>query len=123
MNYFKKITFSTNKFNCEGNINLLEDYPLLFFNCSIFSEDKYKFYKVFSINSKSRNEILKIDIKGNLGIINKKINFKNISTSNYTASKEDLKYFKETFESILFDESFFEIFDLKKIKKFILEIS
>ena len=42
---------------------------------------------------------------------------------NYNASKEDLKYFKNTFENILFDESFSEIFDLKKIKEFILEIS
>ena len=88
MNYLKKTTFSTNKFNCEGNINFFEDYPLLFFNCSIFSEDKNKFLKFFSIKSKSRNEILNIDIKGNLSIINKKINFRNISTSNYTHQKK-----------------------------------
>ena len=37
--------------------------------------------------------------------------------------KEDLKYFKESFENILFDENFLEIFNLKKIKTFILEIS
>ena len=54
MNYLKKTTFSTNKFNCEGNINFFEDYPLLFFNCSIFSEDKNKFLKFFSIKSKKQ---------------------------------------------------------------------
>ena len=42
---------------------------------------------------------------------------------NYEASTEDLKYFKDSFENILFNESFLEIFNLKKIKEFILEIS
>ena len=41
----------------------------------------------------------------------------------YNASKEDLKYFKVVFENILFDENFIEIFNLKKIKDFIIEIS
>ena len=43
--------------------------------------------------------------------------------SNYVASKEDLKYFKDIFERILFDESFLEIFNFKKIKEFIKEIN
>ena len=51
------------------------------------------------------------------------MNFKSITSKNYIASKEDLKYFNNQFEKFLFDEDFFEIFDLKKIKKFILEIS
>ena len=38
-------------------------------------------------------------------------------------NEEDLKYYKTTFENILFDKNFLKIFDLKKIKKFILEIS
>ena len=42
---------------------------------------------------------------------------------NYKASKEDLIYFKGAFENILFNENFIEIFSLKKIKKFILEIT
>ena len=41
---------------------------------------------------------------------------------NYEASKEDLQFFKNNFEDILFDESFLDIFNLKKIKKFILAI-
>ena len=49
---------------------------------------------------------------------------KNISTKDgYEASKEDLKYFKHAFEKILFDKNFLNIFDLKKIKEFIIEIS
>ena len=42
---------------------------------------------------------------------------------NYEASKEDLNYFKKTFETIIFNEDFLGIFDYKKIKEFILEIS
>ena len=42
---------------------------------------------------------------------------------NYSASEEDLKYYKDTFENIIFDESFLRILDFKKIKKFIVEIS
>ena len=41
----------------------------------------------------------------------------------YEASDEDLRYFKDTFENIVFDKRFIEIFSFKKIKKFILEIS
>ena len=37
--------------------------------------------------------------------------------------KEDLRYFKEIFEKKVFDESFFKIFNYKKIKNFILEVS
>ena len=42
---------------------------------------------------------------------------------NYKATNEDLTYFKEVFENIVFDENFLEIFNLKKIKNFLLEIS
>ena len=42
---------------------------------------------------------------------------------NYKASKEDLNYYKQSFESILFNKDFIGIFDLDNIKDFILEIS
>ena len=37
--------------------------------------------------------------------------------------KEDLVYFQQTFEEIVLKEGLFEIYDFKKIKRFILEIS
>ena len=56
-------------------------------------------------------------------MISKKINFKKIALDNSPKNqKEDLKYFKDTFERILFDEDFFGIFKETKIKEFILEI-
>ena len=73
---------------------------------------------------KKPSDVLNLDIKGNLNILNKKINLKKITDNkNYEATKEDLNYFKESFENILFDESFVEIFNYKKIKDFLIEIS
>ena len=66
---------------------------------------------------------MKLNFEGNLSILNKKIYFSKIHTNkNYDASKEDLIFLK-SFEKILFNESFLEIFNLKKIKKFIKEVS
>ena len=124
LNYKKKILISKNVLNCEGNINLLDEYPLLFFDCLIVSENTQKFLKEFSINKKYKMKNLNLNIQGNLNILNKKINFSKIlSNDDYEATDEDLKYFKETFEKFLFNKSFLDIFNYKKIKKFIFEIS
>ena len=124
ISYVKNFFIDKNLSLCEGNINLMEDFPLLFFECNVIIFDKKKFLKKFSIRSSEKNKKLNLNIKGNLNVLNKKINFKNIEINeNYKASKEDLKYFKQSFENILFDKSFLQIFDLKKLKEFILEIS
>ncbi len=63
------------------------------------------------------------EVRGNLNLFNNKVNFENIkSNKNYVASKEDLQFFKKNFENLIFDESILNIFNKKKIKKFILEI-
>ena len=67
---------------------------------------------------------LKLGVIGNINILNNKINFKKITlNNNYQASKEDLNYFKNLFEKIIFNEDLLRVFNLKKIKEFILEIS
>ena len=59
-----------------------------------------------------------------MNVLNEKINFKKIiMNKNYKASAEDLKYFKSSFEKLVFDTGFVEIFNLKKMRKFILEVS
>ena len=122
--YSKKILILENLFLCEGNINLLEENPILYFDCSIDSKDKKKFLKEFSIKYKSKNESFKLNVKGNINILNNRINFKIITMNkDYKATKEDLNYFAKKFEDILFDKNFFEIFNFEKIKDFILEIS
>ena len=123
LNYSKRIYISEHFFSCHGEINLLEEYPILFFDCSITTKDKKKLLEEFSIKYKEKNELFKLNVKGNINILNNKINFKNIiMNQDYKASKEDLNYFKQTFENIIFDKGFLNIFNYRKIEDFILEI-
>ena len=123
ISYNKRFSIQDNIFQCEGILNTLEEYPLLFFDCKIDS-DKKKILKVFSINTKEKNKIIKINAKGSLNILNNKINFKDISINeDYTATEEDLRYYKESFERIVIDKSILEMFNLRKMKEFILEVS
>ena len=122
MKYSKKIVISDNFFMCTGDINLLQEYPILYFDCTIEAKDKKKFLRDFSIKYKIKNESFKLNAKGYINILNNKINFQNIiMNQNYEVSRDDLNYFKESFESIVFNEGFLNIFNLKKIKEFILE--
>ena len=59
----------------KGDINLLEEYPILFFNCSELKIKK-NFLKNFQLKQKKKMKI-KFKVEGQLNIINKKINFKN----------------------------------------------
>jgi hypothetical protein len=124
LNYSKNFIISNISSRCNGSINLLEEYPLLVFDCNISSKNKKNFFKKFGLKTNNENDVFNLKIIGNLNILSKKINLKKILfNENYEASKEDLSYFKETFENIVFDESFLEIFNYKKIKDFIKEFS
>ena len=86
-------------------------------------EDKKKLLKKFSISKNINKNLLSLNVEGSLNILNKKINFKKINIGkNYVANEVDMEYFKETFESILFNDDFFGIFRMNKIKEFLLEI-
>ncbi len=123
-NYFKDFSILKNPAQCKGDVNFLEEYPILSFNCNLSLSYNKKLFKKFSIKIQNKDKPLDLKFNGNLNILNKKINFTRISLNKaYEASNEDLKYFKNTFEEILLDDSFFEIFNQRKIKKFISEIS
>ena len=120
----KEFSISESGFYCITNINFLDEFPILYFDCSINSNDKRDLLKKIEIDYKIKNESLTLNIKGNLNIIKKKINFDKIKMNdNYEANDADLRYFKSSFEEILFDKNFVNIFNLTKIKKFILELS
>ena len=124
LSYAKKFFITDSKFSCEGNINLLEEYPKLYFYCSVDTKDKRNLLNKFDIDYENKKEALLLNVKGNLNILNKKINIDFVKTKqNYHASKEDIKYFKNSFENILFDQNFISMFDISKLRKFILEIS
>ena len=124
LEYSSNFLISNSSFNCKGKSNLLEEYPILYFNCFISSVDKKSLLKIFSVKYKIKNEPFNLTTNGNLNFLNNKINFNKIKMNkDYEASKEELKYFKKIFEIILFDDDFINIFDLYKIKEFILEVS
>ena len=80
-------------------------------------------FKKLKIKNDFKKESFDLKVKGNVNIIKRKINFDNIFINNsYNATEEDLNYFKETFQNIVFDEDFFAIFKLVKFKNFIKEI-
>ena len=122
LNYEKDFLVEKNFFRCKGDLNFSEEYPILYFDCSALIKDKKKLFKKFLINIKSSDEVSELKAKGNLNILNKKINFEQISLNKKKFPKEDLKYFKNSFENILFDKKFLEIFEIKKIKNYILEV-
>ena len=97
-------------------------YKRQYFDCSIIINDKKKLLKKFSIKTKGYQDILVLKVKGNLNILNNKINFDQVLINKKNSSKEDLKYFKNSFENILFDKNFLGIFDFLKIKNYILEV-
>ena len=103
---------------------LLDSRHSVSFDCNLLSQDKKKLLKKFDIKYKFKNEPLNIDVKGNLNILNNKINFESIKINqDYIATKEDLVFFKNSFENTLFKQNFVNIFNLNKIKSFIDEVS
>ena len=124
LNIEKSFEISESEFKCNSETNLLEEYPVVSFDCNLSSQDKKKLLKKFDIKYKLKNEPLNIDVKGNLNILNNKINFGSIKINqDYIATKEDLVFFKNSFENILFKQNFINIFNFNKIKSFINEIS
>ena len=88
------------------------------------SQDKKKFLKLFDINYNEKKEELRLNFDGNLNILNNKINFYNVEDNKfYKASQQELKYFKKSFESIILNENFIDIFNFSKFKNFVREIS
>ena len=96
-------------------------------NHFVFKKDNHKYEAFVQQDFAMNNNITNMgeeERKFSNPILNRKVNFDMISMNeNYSASEEDLKYYKDTFENIIFDESFLRILDFKKIKKFIVEIS
>ena len=51
---FKKMILSKSVSLCDGKINLLEEFPILYFDCNINSPNKKKLFKKFKIDIKSK---------------------------------------------------------------------
>ncbi len=123
LNITKKYLISKSLFNCKSDINLLDEYPVIYFKCNINSPNKKDLLKKIGIDYKTKNETIDLNLSGNLNILNNKVNFDNIiMNDNYNAPEEDLKYFKEIFENLVLNKKFQSIFELQKIRSFLKEI-
>ena len=121
--FLSKIYILGGDIECKGESLLIEEYPRLNFFCLFNLDDRKKLLKKFSISKNINKSSLNLNVEGSLNLLNKKINFKKINIGeNHVANEEEMKYFKETFESILFDDDFFSIFRMNKIKEFLLEV-
>ena len=116
-------TIINSNMTCRGEVNLLEEFPILAFNCSLISPDKKKFLKKLDINYKKKNEPFNLSLRGKLNILKNKVNFDYIKMNNYEASAADLKYYKNIYENSFFKKNLFINFNKEDIKEFILEIS
>ena len=124
LNFIKQFSISNSNFKCSGDVNLLDDYPVIDFDCSVNSEDKRKLLKKFDVDYKIKNEKFNLKIKGDLNVLNNKVNFDHIKlNNNYNVPKDDLKFIKKSFENILFNKDFLSIFNLSKVSNFLNEIS
>ncbi len=121
--FLKNISIVGGNIQCKGDSSLVADYPRLNFDCSFKIENTKKLFKKFSLPKEKIVEKIDLNVEGSINLLNKKINFKKISESNgYVANEEDIKYFKESFENILFNKNFFGIFEFNKIKDFVSAI-
>ena len=107
---------------------MIDEYPRLNFICLFNFDDNKKLLNKLNISKTFNKGSLNFNVEGSFNLLNKKVNFKKINIENSNlpnsnlANSEDLIYYKNVFERILFDGSFFNIFNKNKIKKFILEI-
>ena len=123
LSFLNKIFISGGDIGCKGDSLLIDEYPRLNFFCLFNLKDKKTLFKKFSITKNINKDPVNLSIEGSLNLLNRKINFTNININeSYIENEADVKYFKETFERILFDDGFFSIFKMNKIKKFLIEI-
>jgi len=120
--FLSKINILGGIVNCTGDTLLIEEYPRLNFNCIFEIQDKKILLKKILKLKKFDNKPFDLLTVGSINLVNKKINFEKIEIKNqYVAKKEDLIFFKKTFEKLLLNEKFFHIFKENKIKDFFSE--
>ena len=120
----KNFSVSESNIQCNSETNLLEEYPVVNFQCNFSIKDLKNFFKKLKIDAKSRSNDIDLKIIGNLNILNNKISFEMITlNNNLKLSQEDLVYYKTSFENIMFDKNFLDIFKLSKLRRFLNEIS
>jgi len=57
VNYSKRLLVANSIIECNGSINFLDEYPLLFFDCYLKSDNKREFLKKFSVKTKKKKKL------------------------------------------------------------------
>ena len=123
LNFLSNTSFSGGEVNCKADSTLIDEYPRLIFSCFFKFKDINKFSKQYSLNKKFEKDTLNLSVTGSINLLNKKISFKKIIIDETkTMNEEDLQFYKESFENILFNKSFFKIFKKEKIKDYLIAI-
>ena len=124
VHFSNEIILNASKIICNGNSLLIEEYPRLNFNCFFYIDDKKIFLKQFAIKKNQYDKKpLNIEAVGSINIFNRKINLEKLKIGNTKPmATEEIQYYKETFERVLFDENFIKIFKKDKIKSFITAV-
>ena len=123
LNISKIFFISDSKFACKGNTNLLDEFPVFFFNCLMEITSSKNLLKKMKIDLNKKDKNFDLEVKGNLNILNNKINFDYIKINENQKKSKDLEYYKTIFENVVFDKDFQSIFSFSKIRNFILKIS
>ncbi len=109
-------------FNFSGFVSG-SDYQKLDFKTFIDVENKGKFLRRIGVDKKHRGESVNLTLEGSINLSANKIYLEEITSKNgYSASKEDIKYYKKNFEELVIKDSYLGLFDKKKIKDFIQKI-
>jgi len=109
-------------FNFSGFVSG-SDYQKLDFKTFIDVENKGKFLRRIGVDKKHRGKSVNLTLEGSINLSANKIYLEEITSKNgYSASKEDIKYYKKNFEELVIKDSYLGLFDKKKIKDFIQKI-
>ena len=95
-------------------------YQKLDFHILSKIKDNDKLINKLQIRNNDKKQIKNLELTGSFNITSNKINLDNIIMDNQKkVSAKQLNFYEESFENIIFDNNFMNIFDFKRIKKFI----
>jgi len=97
-----------------------EGYQKLDFHILSKIKDNDMLINKLQIRNNDKKQIKNLELTGSFNITSNKINLDNIIMDNQKkVSAKKLNFYEESFENIIFDNNFMNIFDFKRIKKFI----
>jgi hypothetical protein len=124
--FFKdsNVSFDFGDILFDGNLKNKQGFHQLNFNTNFKLKDKKKFLKLLGIKRKIKDKSeLYIRLMGTINLSLNKIYIKEVILNKEEKfNEEDILYYKKAFENLVIKDDVFEIFNIRKIRQFILEI-